>query len=248
MYSDLLDDKRQELETLRKEKVKGQITRARLQWLNEGEKTTNFFCKLEHKNYVEKTIRKLKLSNGRTLVDQKAILAEIRTFYDTLFKNHDDCLNDYDLKQTFESEFSDMYKVQESSLGDPIRLEELALVLKKMKNGKCPGIDGISVDFLKVFWGKLKFYILNSINSSYEKGVLSVSLRQSIISCLPKGNKDRTILKNWRPIALLCVVYKMASAVIAERMKPHLDKIISGTQTGFLSGQYIGETTRLVYD
>ena len=68
-----------------------------------------------------------------------------------------------------------------------------------MKNGKSPGIDGISVDFLKVFWCKIKYYILNSINSSYEKGILSTSLRQSILSCLPKGNKDRTNLKNWRP-------------------------------------------------
>ena len=40
----------------------------------------------------------------------------------------------------------------------------------------------------------------------------------------------------------------MASSVIAERIKPHLDKIISRSQTGFLSGRYIGETTRLVYD
>ena len=38
MGSDLLEDKKQQLEILRKEKVKGQITRARLQWLSEGEK------------------------------------------------------------------------------------------------------------------------------------------------------------------------------------------------------------------
>ena len=40
----------------------------------------------------------------------------------------------------------------------------------------------------------------------------------------------------------------MASAVIAERMKPHLEKIISRNQTGFLKGRYIGESTRLIYD
>ena len=117
-----------------------------------------------------------------------------------------------------------------------------------MKNGKSPGIDGISVDFLKVFWIRLKYFITNCINFCYKKGKLSYSLRQSIITCLPKGNKDRQCLKNWRPISLLCLIYKMASAVIAERMKPHLEKIISRNQTGFLKGRYIGESTRLIYD
>ena len=48
--------------------------------------------------------------------------------------------------------------------------------------------------------------------------------------------------------SLLSVVYKIASATIANRIKPVLDKIIAKTQTGFISGHYIGESTRLVYD
>ena len=42
-----------------KEKIKGYITRARIQWLDQGEKPTSFFCKLESKQFTEKTIRKL---------------------------------------------------------------------------------------------------------------------------------------------------------------------------------------------
>ena len=82
-----------------------------------------------------------------------------------------------------------------------------------------------------------------------KKGKLSYSLRQSLITCLPKGNKDRQFLKNWRPIVLLSVIYKMASAAIAERIiKPYLENLISKNQTGFLKGRYIGESTRLIYD
>ena len=72
--------------------------------------------------------------------------------------------------------------------------------------------------------------------------------RQGIITCLPKGDKARHLLKNWRPITLLNVIYKLASASIANRLKTVLDSIISETQTGFLSGRYIGENTRLIYD
>ena len=59
-HSDLLNGQRIELEDLRKDKIKGQLTRTRLQWLNEGVKPTSFFCNLERKQYIEKTIRKIK--------------------------------------------------------------------------------------------------------------------------------------------------------------------------------------------
>ena len=76
-----------------------------------------------------------------------------------------------------------------------------------MKNNKSPGIDGISAEFLEVFCGQLKFFVQNAINCSYEKDQLSVSLRKSIITCLPKGNKDRKFIKNWHPISLFFVWY-----------------------------------------
>ena len=47
---------------------------------------------------------------------------------------------------------------------------------------------------------------------------------------------------------MLSVLYKIASASIANRIKPYLDHLISPSQTGFVSGTYIGECTRLVCD
>ena len=69
-----------------------------------------------------------------------------------------------------------------------------------------------------------------------------------LITCIPKGNKDRSLIKNWRPISLLCVIYKLASGVIANRLKGTLDSVISQCQTGFIEGRFISENTRLVYD
>ena len=47
---------------------------------------------------------------------------------------------------------------------------------------------------------------------------------------------------------MLSVIYKLASAAIANRNKPHLNEIIDKTQHSFVPGRYIGESTRLVYD
>ena len=46
----------------------------------------------------------------------------------------------------------------------------------------------------------------------------------------------------------LNVDYKIASSVIASRMKLVLPNVISESQAGFLKGRFIGETTRIIYD
>ena len=78
---------------------------------------------------------------------------------------------------------------------------------------------------------------------------MTIILRQCVISCIPKGNKSRTLLKNWRPISLLSVVYKIISSAIANRIKTVLYKLVSETQeTGFVAGRFIGENSCLIYD
>ena len=47
---------------------------------------------------------------------------------------------------------------------------------------------------------------------------------------------------------MLSVIYKLASGAIAERLKHTLENIISESQTGFIKGRFISDSTRLVYD
>ena len=135
-----------------------------------------------------------------------------------------------------------------NSLEGCLTINEISKALKAMKNQKCPGIDGFPADFFKVFWAKLKFFVLRSLNCGYNTGQMSISLRQCIISCLPKGDKPRQFFKNWRPISLLSVVYKIASSALAARLRTVLHNLISNTQSGFMSNRFIGENTRLIYD
>ena len=62
------------------------MIRARIQWINEGERPSKYFCKLENKNFVEKTIKKVELNDGTLVTDQKKILMSVRDFYEKLFK------------------------------------------------------------------------------------------------------------------------------------------------------------------
>ena len=55
-------------------------------------------------------------------------------------------------------------------------------------------------------------------------------------------------LKNWCPISLLSVLYKLMSSSITERLKTILGKLMSKSETVFIKGRYIGDSTRLIYD
>ena len=99
-----------------------------------------------------------------------------------------------------------------------------------------------------MFWIDLSDFLIRSINYSYETGNLSITQKQGIITCIPKKDKPRQYIKNWRPITLLNSVYKLLSSVLADRFKKVLPKIISEDQTGFMSGRYIGDNIRLIYD
>ena len=117
-----------------------------------------------------------------------------------------------------------------------------------MSDNKSPGIDGFTPEFYKFFWNDIKIFLVGSLNASYDMGKMSITQRRGVITSIPKPNKIRFYLKNWRPISLICVDYKIASTVIANRLKIVLPSIISETQKGFLKNRCILENTRLLYD
>ena len=110
-----------------------------------------------------------------------------------------------------------------------ITINELKKALDSTKKNKSPGLDGYPIEFFKAFWDDLSPFMLRSINNSFEKGSLPQSQR-GLITCLPKGDKPRKFLKNWRPISLLNSAYKLVSTVIANRIKLVLTDIISKEQ------------------
>ena len=245
----LIEDKKVELQDIRNIKLKGNMIRSRAQWLDEGERPTKFFCALENKNFLDKTIKKVCNDLNETITDQKKILSAIETYYKNLFRSRDAELKNIDIEELFTNQnINKLTDVQKKSIEGELTISEIGIALKNMKNEKTPGLDGFTSEFFKFFWLKIKFFVLRCLNHSYATGKLPQTLRTCVITCLPKENKSRQHLKNWRPISLLNVAYKIASSSIANRLKTVLDNIISKTQNGFLDGRYIGESTRIIYD
>ena len=244
----LINTKKEKFQEIRDSKLQGFMIRSRVQDILLNEKPTKFFCNLEKAKYIDKTIKKVTLQNGKIINNQRDNLNQVKCFYAGLFscKNIDeDNLNDF--KNTLPN--SKKLSPEESiGMSGPLTITELSNVLKSKKNNKTPGLDGFPAEFYKIFWKELQTFILRALNESYQKGILPPSFRQTVISCLPKGNKPRDDLKNWRPISLTSVLYNMVTSAIASRLKKVLPDLISNCQTGFIKGRFIGESTRLVYD
>lgn len=244
-----LEKLKEDLGNLREEKMHGFLIRSRANIIENGEKPSQYFCSLESHNYTSKTINVIE-QNGKTITDQKEILKETSKYYETLYSSKDNSLNDVDLNIYMQNTHTMPTLNDEESLEleGMLTLKEAGHALKNMKNNKSPGTSGFSADFYKTFWRQLGNFVVRAINSGFIEGELSVTQQQGLIVCIPKENKSRKLLKNWRPITLLNTVYKIASGSIANRMKQVLTKLISPDQTGFIEGRFIGENTRLVYD
>ena len=94
----------------------------------------------------------------------------------------------------------------------------------------------------------MKNVLLNSCHIAKLKKELSTSQRQAVIKLIEKKDKDKRFIKNWRPISLLNVDYKIISKALASRLKKVLPNLISPQQTAYVENRFIGESGRLIAD
>ena len=250
-----LERKKQALEEIYSYQAQGAYIRARATYKIEGERPTKMFCALEKHNGVQKYVPQLIVENRdgdeEVITDQKGVENEIFQYYKNLYKNKDHQNEVPSIGNFFESNIQNIPKlsdVQKNLMEGKISLNELTSYLKKTKNNVSPGSSGFTNEFYKFFWRDLKYFVLNAIEFAFENNRLSITQNLGIISIIPKGEKDKRYLTNWRPLTLLNSLYKLVSGCIAERIKPVLNSIIHPDQKGFVAGRYIGEAIRTTYD
>ena len=225
----------------------GVLLRSRARWVEYGEKPSRYFLNLEKRNFVSKSILELRVGDG-VVSDTDAIMSEVYKFYTNLY-HYRNCDGNYDVANLLHDyNIRTLHNDEANALEGDISDKEVLNCLKKMSNNKAPGLDGWPAEFFKLFWSDLSVFIVRAINNCYRDNELSLSISRGIVTLIPKQGKDRKDIKNWRPITLLSVIYKLISGCINNRLKTCLPALINSDQTGFLPGRYIGENIRLLYD
>jgi len=238
---------KEDLDVLYAEKAKGAFIRSRAKWLEFGEKNSTYFFNLEKRRGELKRISTLNI-NGNLTSDEGKISKFVSDFYQRLYTSsfHSEFSNTFFLEvDPFISSISvDSQAVCEGE----ITMEELDVLITKTPLNKSPGPDGLPFEFYRSFWNDIKVLILDVFKECLDRGELSASMKQGLITLVPKPNKDKLFLDNWRPITLLNSDYKILAAVYARRLKPCLEEVISLTQSGFMKGRHISNNIRLVLD
>ena len=80
--------------------------------------------------------------------------------------------------------------------------------------------------------------MLGVFSESFDDSSLPPSYRRAVLTLLPKKG-DLQEIKNWSPISLLCVDYKLLSKVLSNRLKKVMDQLIHRSQTYCVSGRSI---------
>ena len=194
-------------------------------------------------------IRKLFDKGGKLISSPKLILSELHDFYTELYSNCDpsnhnsasDAFLDHCRLPTLNE---DAQQICEGVLTKA----ECFKALQTFKNGKSPGNDGLTAEFYQAFWPTLGYLLVDSLNSSFEKGELANSQKQGIIRLIEKKNKDKRYVTNWRPISLLNVDVKIASKAITLRLEKVLSDLISDEQCAYLKERNIFDAVRTIGD
>ena len=124
---------------------------------------------------------------------------------------------------------------------------EAYAALSGMAKSKSPRSDGFPAEFYLAFWDVLGTDLVEVFNASFDSGSLPLSQRGALISLIfKKGN--RLEHKNWRPISLLNVDYKLCARVLAGRLLKVINHVVAPDQTCGVPGRFIGENVALLRD
>lgn len=174
--------------------------------------------------------------NGRRITDPGGIAEVWRKYCIKLYSDDEPSSNNINHPQLTEHE-------------PEILKSEVEHALKRLKNNKAPGIDGIAAEILKSI-GQPAIDVLHVIcNQIWKTGNWPDEWCSSLyIPLFKKGNPADC--NNYRMIALIPHASKILLQIINSRLRPYLLPQIAEEQTGFMPGkgtrEQIGNVRQLI--
>ena len=234
-----------ELAALDSRAAKGAQVRSRIRWVEEGESSSAYFFRLEKKRAADRWISALREDDGSIISSPADLCHCLSSFYSSLFTV---APTDPSVQASFLGNLSLSLDHDQAAVCEgPLTLVECLTALQGMARRKAPGSDGLPMEFYVKFWDVLGADLVSVLNSSLDSGCLSLSQRRGVISLSFKKG-DRLDPRNWRPITLLNVDYKIASRVIAGRLLKVIHLVVDKDQTCGVPGRFIGENVALLRD
>ena len=114
---------------------------------------------------------------------------------------------------------------------------EIESVIKKLPNGKSPGLGGVQYEDVKKNFDRVKKNLVDAFNVTLLNRKIPRDWKHDLIKRIPKKNFQQEDLTTLRDISLLSVVYKIFSRCIIQRSLPNIAPKISFWQRAFMPGR-----------
>lgn len=137
--------------------------------------------------------------------------------------------------------------VDESEI-DYFTHSELDKIMRKMKTGKAPGIDELTIEIVREIYYADKDWFLGIFNHCLKLGIFPKIWKIAKVVLIPKDVDNLSDPSKFRPICLLPVWGKILDALLAERLTFELEKWLSSYQFGFRKGKSTVDALRTIID
>lgn len=241
-----IEEIEKELSYLEQEKCNGAIIRSKCQWAIESDKNTSYFLGLEKQRQNFNSIKELKDDDGNTYSDTDSILNIEYKFYSKLYSKENIDIQAVEKILSYSKE--KIEQTDRDECEEPLTKEEIKLSLSGMGKNKSPGNDGLTVEFYMFFYEKLINSLLKVYKEIENRHEMSRSMKCAVISLIYKKKGNKADLKNWRPISLLNVDYKILARCFSNRLKYILPSIVNKFQTSCVPGRTIHDNVANIRD
>ena len=212
------------------------ILRARVRWLEEGERCSAYFFSRFRKPRATSRLLQVRDLDGSTFATDDDRHAHIRSFYRTLYAApvfDQPACHSFLSPLTLETLTADDI----SALGAPITAEELAAVVRQLPLRKSPGPDGLPYEWYRTYLPFMTPLLLELYNGILSGDDPPASWFTTTLTLLPKPNRDHSSIRNWRPITLANCDAKIFSKILANRLAQVLPRLLNPDQAGFVKGR-----------
>ena len=114
---------------------------------------------------------------------------------------------------------------------------ELQAAINTLKNGKAAGLDDIRTEQIKHFGEVAQLWLLHLFDNCVFQSQLPKIWRKARVIAILKPGKDPNVAKRYRPISLLCHLYKLFERLILNRLGLITEQHLIPGQAGFHPGR-----------
>lgn len=114
--------------------------------------------------------------------------------------------------------------------------EEVHRAIMSMKSYKAPGPNGFQPIFYKKFWEVVGDDVWHFVRDSFMFGQFTHPVSDTLMVLIPKVDDPGTF-KDFCPISLYNVLYKIVTKILVNRLQPFLNDMVSPLQSSFIPGR-----------